>query len=108
MRGKNIFEQVNDIVEKEKTLNESKKDLIKPLNVEIQLNLQEISEELKREFGLHDYLKAVSSATVELSHLTENGAIKYQNLELEFDIQGRKYWVGEYVCHLISIYTEPR
>jgi hypothetical protein len=94
-----------DIVAQQKALDQFKKDLIEPLNHEVELSMRDISEETKKHFQLKD-LVTITSSKIDIC---SRNVVPFDfNLVLQFGVNGSQYWFEEYVANIIRVFiTAP-
>lgn len=95
-----------DIVAQQKALDQSKKDLIEPINQEVNQSMRDILEETKKHFQLKDLL-AITSSKITLDRMNNQLPFDF-NLSLQFGVNSSQYWLEEYVANIIRVFiTAP-
>lgn len=108
MEGDSIYRKAIELSVNEKLLNQSKKNLLDPLNLEVELSLREITKEVKDRFGLPQLVAITTTVSINIDRTESDSPISFPDLELQFTIEGRNYWFEEYIINIIRVYDEAK
>ena len=109
-----VNEVAHTISNQQKELNELKRTFYDTLNQEIKLSLPEISREARSKFGVD--LEIISVSVIDdqrtygrkLYKALGSSLLLFGDVELQFAVEGRQYWVGEYTCNILRVFLESR